>query len=100
MLWLNFPPHVNVPFFMEKSGTRLKSFSELKQEDAGESVLVHVVYSTEQPPRAVIHDTSDTVFLPLNVSGLSVSVPYLLPRGLVDAMLDALPPSRKSNKPK
>jgi hypothetical protein len=92
MLWLRFPPSVNVPWFIEQAGKELESLADLSQEDAGSSVLVHVVYSTDQPPRAVIHDPTDSVFFPVNVSGLSVSVPYLLPRGLISEMVSAMEP--------
>jgi len=83
MLWLRFPGHVDIPRFVKQAGVQLKSFEELEQEDTSTSILVHVVYSTDQAPRAVIHDPTDSVFVPVNVSGLSVSVPYLLPRVLV-----------------
>jgi hypothetical protein len=95
MLWLRFPGHVDIPRFVKQAGVQLKSFEELEQEDTSTSILVHVVYSTDQAPRAVIHDPTDSVFVPVNVSGLSVSVPYLLPRVLVVEMLAALSPTQQ-----
>lgn len=104
MLWLRFPNHIDVPRFIQEVGEQLGSFEELEQKDIAASVLVHVVYSTDQPPRAVIHDPTDSVFVPVKVGGLSVSIPYLLPRALVTEMLGAISPvqqpgrvSRKKN---
>ena len=92
MLWLQFPSHINVPFFIEQAGMKLESFEQLDDVDVDSSILVHVVYSTSDPPRAAIHDRTDELFLPVGVSGLSVSEAYVLPKELVDEMLNALPP--------
>jgi len=92
MLWLQFPSHISIPFFIEKAGRKLETFEDLGEVDSEKSILVHVVYSTSDPPRAVIYDRTDELFLPVGVSGLSVSEAYVLPKELVDEMLSALPP--------
>ncbi|RKY28462.1 MAG: hypothetical protein DRP83_00755 [Planctomycetota bacterium] len=92
MLWLSFPSHIDIPRFIEQTGVKLDSLAEITQEHAEDTVLVHVVYSTERPPQAVIYDSTDSIFVPVNLRGLSVSVPYLLPRGLVGEMLSAIKP--------
>lgn len=98
MLWLTFPKHINIPFFIEQAGTKLDTFEALDDSNAKGSVLVHVVYSTDGPPRAVIHDRTDELFVPVGVRGLSVCESYVLPRRLVDEMLDALPPVSQPGK--
>lgn len=98
MLWLKFPLHIDVPQFIKNAGVFVESLGDLVDEDANNSVLVHVVYSTDGPPRAAIHDSEDSMFLPVDVPGLSVSVPYLLPRELVSEMVSAMEPGEQPLK--
>lgn len=92
MLWLRFPPQMDVPTMIEQVGKRLGSLSELEDNHVDKYVLAHVVYSTNRYPRVMVHDVSDTFYSPVGVEGLSVSIPYLLPKILVNEIIASMRP--------
>ena len=92
MLWLRFPPKVNVPVMLEQLGKRLESLAELDEKHVKTHVLAHVVYSTNEYPRVAVHDSTDAFYAPIGIPGLSVCVSYLLPTALVDEIVAGMTP--------
>jgi hypothetical protein len=77
------PQGIEPQNLLERAGTRIDDYTKLTDNDFKGRALVQLTYSSQNMPRVLVYEKTDSVCLATETEGVCVHTHYLVPHGMV-----------------